>query len=421
MKLLVYGLLVVTATVLATLLALYDPGYLLVSYGHWTLEATVVVASLILLGLFAASHWLLLSIYKVRSLPRRTRVWRSKRQQSKASQFLSTGLVELAEGRWQDAEKNLLRYTDESESPLLNYLAAARAAHGQGAYDRRDNYLKLAIQAMPTADIAVGLTQAEMQLQHGQLEQALASMEHLKRIAPKHKYVIKLLVGVYEQLHDWENMLAHLAQLRKSGIFTDGQYTQLEKRAYLGLLTASSQHDGISQLQALWERLPKYLKNDVAVIHLHVQQLLRLGEGFRAEPLIRQALEHQWEESLAELYGVIPGDTRTQLRYAEKWQHTHGQDANLLLTLARLYLRLELWGKARHQLEASINLGGAAAAHILLSRLLERLGEREAAVLHLTTGLQEYLRERTDRVADNALLEELTAADNNQQLLTHSP
>lgn len=421
MKFLVYGLLVVAVTVALTLVALRDPGYLLLAYGHWTLEVTLVVALLLLAAVFAASHWALLSVYKVRALPRRTRLWRNKRQQSKAASYLSTGLVELAEGRWQDAEKNLLRFADESESPLLNFLAAARAAHGQGAYDRRDKYLKQAIQAMPTADIAVGLTQAEMQLQHGQLEQALASMEHLKRIAPKHHYVIKLLVGVYEQLRDWNNMLAHLSQLRKTSMYTEDQYHQLEKRAYLGSLNDCADGQNSSKLLSLWEHLPKHLKNDAGMIQRYVQKLMGLGEGFHAEPVVRHALEHQWDESLAELYGIIPGDTQTQLKNAEKWLQQHGQDAQLQLSLGRLCLRMEIWGKARQHLETSINLGGGGAAHILLSQLLERLGEPALAGDYLQSGLREFLQEQS--AADPgtaALLMELGSREN-KELLTRLP
>ncbi len=407
MKFLSYSLLVVAMTVALTLLALHDPGYLLLSYGRWTVELTLVVAVLLLVLLFFVSHGALLSGYRVKSLPRRTRLWRSKRQQGKAADCLSTGLVELAEGRWKDAEKNLLRFTDKSESPLLNYLAAARAAHAQGAYDRRDNYLKQAIQAMPTADIAVGLTQAEMQLQHGQLEQALASMEHLKRIAPKHKYVTKLLVGVYEQLHDWRKMLNHLAELRR-GVYSDAQYAQLEERAYLGLLRDGAQAADASQLQALWESMPRHCQQSRQFIDIYLRRLLQLRQGHYAEPVLRQALEQHWDETLAGLYGLMEADTQAQLRQAEKWLQRHGQDANLLLSLGRLCMRLEIWGKARSYLEASINLGGGAGAHLLLARLLEQQGEQAQAAQHLRLGFHDYIREQAgEQPRDLALLAQL--------------
>ena len=39
----------------------------------------------------------------------------------------------------------------------------------------------------------VGLTQAELQLAHGQLEQALATLRHLQQLDLKHKQVLKTL------------------------------------------------------------------------------------------------------------------------------------------------------------------------------------------------------------------------------------
>ena len=91
----------------------------------------------------------------------------------------------MSEGRFEQAEKILLKQVSHSDTELLNYLMAARSAQQQGAYDRRDEYLRLAHKAMPSADIAIGITQAELQLSHNQYEQALATLNHLSSIAPK--------------------------------------------------------------------------------------------------------------------------------------------------------------------------------------------------------------------------------------------
>ena len=48
----------------------------------------------------------------------------------------------MAEGKWNQAERRLTAHADRAETPLLNYLGAARAAQLQRAYDRRDRYLR---------------------------------------------------------------------------------------------------------------------------------------------------------------------------------------------------------------------------------------------------------------------------------------
>ncbi|KAG1657142.1 Protein HemX [Nymphon striatum] len=80
---------------------------------------------------------------------------RQRNYQPKANEELTKGLVSFTEGHWAASEDTLLNNVDHSESPLLNYLAAARAAHMQGAYDRRDRYLKVASEQGEDAQIAV--------------------------------------------------------------------------------------------------------------------------------------------------------------------------------------------------------------------------------------------------------------------------
>jgi HemY protein len=65
---------------------------------------------------------------------------RLKKSQSKTNQ----GLVELAQGQWEKAEKYLLAGAKWNKAPRVNYIFLARTAQAQKAYDRRDHYLALA-------------------------------------------------------------------------------------------------------------------------------------------------------------------------------------------------------------------------------------------------------------------------------------
>ena len=73
---------------------------------------------------------------------------------------------------------------DYSESPLLHYLAAARAAQLQGRYQERDKYLKAAHEARPEAEFAIGVTQAEFQLAHPQTTESIATLTHFPTLQP---------------------------------------------------------------------------------------------------------------------------------------------------------------------------------------------------------------------------------------------
>ena len=121
------------------------------------------------------------------------------------------GLIEYSEGYWQKAKNHLIQALPNTDTPLLNYLTAARAAQKMGDSQLRDHYLREAQQSMPEAKIAVELTQAQLQLANHQWEQALATLRHLHDLAPQHPYVLKLLMNLYKEVRDWPQLIAILA------------------------------------------------------------------------------------------------------------------------------------------------------------------------------------------------------------------
>jgi HemY protein len=386
MKLLFISLLTLVVAVIVALLAMEDPGYVLFAVGEWTMETTVALAVVVVVVSFILLHMLIRFGVKLLAVPSSVRQWKQQRREQKASKSLTQGLIDLAEGHWQNAEKKVLKYAGTSDASLLNYLAAARAAQAQGADQRRDNYLKLAHENHPSADIAVGLTQAELQLKHNQLEQALATLRHLHQLAPKHAHVLKALASLYQQLGDWEHLLEIIPLLRKRKVMKTVAIDSLLQQAYLALLhMARSGND----LTALWARIPGSVQENENVLLQYVQGLLDMGESSLAEPLLRKALRRKYSEPLLMLYGKVDSAELTrQLALVESVLVDHQHDAVALLTAGRLALRNKLWGKARSYLEASINAQPSTEAYNELGNLLERMGENEAAAECFRDGLK---------------------------------
>ena len=178
-------LLLVVLVLAAVLLVREDPGYMLLRYRGYEVETTLAFGLAILFALVLVLHYFLKLLRALLRLPEAMQRRSQNRRFDKSRRLLNQGLIDLAEGRFEQAENNLMRLVDFSESPLLHYLAAARAAQLQGKHAERDNYLKAAHEARPEAEIAIGVTQAELQLAHLQTEQALATLSHLHSIAPR--------------------------------------------------------------------------------------------------------------------------------------------------------------------------------------------------------------------------------------------
>jgi len=387
MKLLSIALGVLIAAVSLSLLVKDNPGYVLIDVSHWTIQTSFTLAVVVLAMAFTLLYYAIRFMANLWAVPGGIKRWKTLRQEKRSTVHLTKGLIALAEGKWQEAERNALKNQNEGEIGLLNYLTAARAAQEQGAFDRRDLYLKAAHQNMPSADVAVGLTQAELLLNQNQLEQALATLRHLQQLSPKHTQVLKNLGALYISLGDWEHIVELLPILRKRKIFSVEKTDQLETRAYENLLNALDPMDE-KGLKELWYRIPAPVQEQQTILCHYIEMLIRQNNCDVAEALIRKALRTDWNDRLARYYGIINGaDAKSQLEYAETWLNSHENKPVVLLTLGRLCLKNSLWGKARGYLEASVRAGAASEAHYELAKLLEGLGENSEALKYFKSGL----------------------------------
>lgn len=372
-KLLFYSLIFLIVAVYLALIAKEDPGYALLSYGDWSVEGTLVLLITVLTALISSILLVLYMLIKTIKLPGQLGNWTQNRKTVKALGNCNRGYIELAEGNWREAEKHLRKSANSSGMPVLNYLAAARAAQEDGSQRRRDNYLLEAHKSDPQADIAIGLTQVELQIKDGQAEQALATLMHLRTVAPKHKQVLKMLVGVYQQLNSCKDLEALLPELRKNNIFEPHVLSQFEKSLSKELMKQAFQEKNLGNLQSIWNKLSKKNRSESDMIYFYCQLLLSIGEQDRAIELIKEGLKRHWHAQLILLYGMTEeNDLVKQLETAESWLSDNGRSAELLLTLGRLSIKNQLWGKARDYLNESISVAPSTDAYQVLGELFEK-------------------------------------------------
>ncbi len=389
MKFLLYLLISLVAVTVLGLVLIKQPGYVLIGFGEWTMETTLALLLFTLLLSFSSLYLLLRFFAGLRRAPRQVREWDRRRKALRARNNLNRGLIELSEGSWGNAERRLLKDVDISDSPLLNYLAAARAAQQQGAHERRDHYLRLAHQGLPAADIAVGLTQAELQIAHRQMEQALATLTHLRTIAPRHGYVLKMLMRLYETLQDWEHLRDLLPELRKRKVLDDTEADVLEVRLHCELLAQAARGRDADLLRDTWNRVPRRLLSNTDLIMAYATRLHEIGEDAEAELVLRGALKKSWDERLVDLYGRVRGeDVARQLTQAEEWLRNQDRNPVLLLALGRLAMQNGLWGKARSYLEASVGIAPTIESYQLLGTLAEQMKDAGLATDCYRKGMQ---------------------------------
>ncbi len=379
-----FGIIVVLALFASAFAAhflLADPGYVVINFRGYTVEMSVPV----LLGLALLLVFTVWIIRKIVLAPRRLGEAAGRYRSARSGQKMTRGMIAVAEGNLARGEKMLGRAASTSDSPLFNYLQAARAAHLQGNDTRRDEWLRLAYKETPEATSAVLLTQAEFQIDRGEKEKALATLRHLDENSRNHAQALSLLGRLYYELEDWDSLAALLPRLGKNKQIQASTLDKWTVRVHSEALRAAPD---TAAIDAVWKTVARTHKSDATLLEAYYMALIRTGEPNRVEKELTAALKSNWRGQLVRLFGLVEtSDTTKQLKKAEAWLKKYDDDPDLLLAAARLCLRNELWGKARSYLETVINLRPTPEAYQEYGNLLNQLGEADAAADAYRDGL----------------------------------
>ncbi|MDP0589935.1 MAG: heme biosynthesis HemY N-terminal domain-containing protein [Candidatus Endonucleobacter bathymodioli] len=374
-----------------------DSGYVLVAYENMTFESSLWGALLLIIATLGGI-WLSIGLLQIfTDISTFIYPWSSTARQSRARRLSTRGLTEFTLGHWKKAEKLLAQAAEDGESPLTNYLAAARAAHESGNTEAISKYLRHADRSTLGADIAVGITKAQLQLSGGQLEQALATLTHLYKKAPSHPYILKLLKQAYVRLNDWQGVAKLLPRLKKYKVIDTKKYHEIEKQTIEALFEQaykqgrSQNHleQRIKPVIKVWKNLSSQQRRDPLSLLHYSSSLVMLGAGDKAEHLLRENLIAHYCTPLIKLYGKIQGkDNHNQLLTAEALLSERPNDPELLLTLGRLAMRNELWGKALEYFETSLNLRKGVDVYNELGKLLAHMNDHKKSSHYFHEGLK---------------------------------
>ena len=256
-----------------------------------------------------------------------------------------------------------------------------------GDHQQRDQFLRQAQQTTPEAKIAVELTQAELQISNQQWEQALATLRHLKDLAPNHPYVLKLLAELYQQVRDWKQLIELLPVLKKHQVFEEKKFEAFKEMVFcraLSELVKSNHQHAIDEFIA---NMPKDLAYQTDINTIYIDYLIQQQRDAEAESRLRRLIKKNPSEKFIERYSQCHGNCQEQLAFAESLQKKISRSPALLLCLGRLSCQNKLWGKAEHYLEQALELNPTPAVYAELGKLYEKLDESDKAKEMFKLGL----------------------------------
>jgi HemY protein len=361
---LVFSLLVIVLLVIAFVWLASDPGYVLIRFRGWRIEATVVGAVAILIAVWIAIGiiWWLLR-WPFGALSRRHRRISHER--------LRDGLVAMTEGRNVEANRTLQRAAQYAtvRSPAL--LAAAEAAHRHGDTTRALEALDEAAQHAPEAS---RILRASILRGDGRAEEAmqlLAPGADAGKLPPAgwYEYALAALA-----LNQPDKARAALEPLRKSDMLGPARHAGLVADVLGQSLRLAPD---APSLQDLWKHTTRPQRQIPAVLEAYVHRASALGVAHDALTAIEDALKREWRPDLVAAYGdaTPPGEAALRLRIASRWLDAHPGDDVLLRALGILSMRASNPRDAREYLVRALAIRPSAASWAALGDVLSASGE----------------------------------------------
>ena len=316
--------------------------------------------------------------------PLRFRLWRGRREQKRDRDLLEKGWLNVLEGRYEQAEKDLSKLLAKTRSKSRRRflgLAAARASHNLGEYQRRDEALAL------TADIAesdvrlkvaAATAAAEMYVDQGQSQKAIDLLQPLQDASSRYFHTTRLLLRAYRQQGEHERVSSLREVLRRSAIDKTEALDAIQSAAAARIAAG-----GPEQFKSLWGDLRSDEKT-LPLVALAAAKVKEQAEEFdEAARILEAAITVHFDPALIQAYAQCPPEYYSRrLSKAEEWLRKHPHDSVLLAALGQLCLTGQLWGQGEHYLKRSMKIRNDMRIHALLGNLYDGLGRTDEAIKH---------------------------------------
>ncbi len=368
-------LLVLAAALAAFVFVEKSDGYILIAVAGYTIEMPVLMGILVFLVAYLFVSTIVALVRAALGTRRAVSGWVESQRHRQSVNRTTQGLVAFIEGRWEYASKSLAKSARGSSTPFVNYLFAARASSQLGDTRSVDAFLQRAEESGDEARVAIGLTQAELQIQNGQFEKALATLLRVRQVSHGHPVAAKLLAKVYIALGDWESLLKLLPNIGQDAV-SEVELLRMEEQACTELIVQAAKNDSFDALNAAWKQLPARARKRNVITAVYVQALLRGGFSTEAASVVRNQLQRDFSSEMAELYGMTEDESpEKQYAFAERLLKSYGSDASLLLTMGRLALRSNKIDVAVDYFEKSLAQKQSAAAFAELAVVAVKQGD----------------------------------------------
>ncbi|MDQ3160717.1 MAG: heme biosynthesis protein HemY, partial [Pseudomonadota bacterium] len=336
----------------------------------------------------------------------------ARRRERRARAQLIDGLRAHERGEYLRAEQLLKQAAENDEGGGLARIHAARAATARGDEAAATAH----VDALGERDAS---SQAILRAQHaltlGNPTDALAALD-APRAQPLPPRGLRLRAEALAASGRSFEAYGLLGALRQQQALPAPRLETLQAQWAAQSL---QQAGNASELADRWDALPQTVQTTASVVAAYATRAAAMGWNEAATRTLEQALDRQWDEDLAALYGQLDVARLVERRaQAEAWLQAHPSSPALLLAVARLDKAQGHLPQAERALHRAIAQGAGSGAWEALGDIASQSGDEPRARLAYANALRSQRgaalldlpgRDLRQQIADTAAIEERDA------------
>jgi HemY protein len=353
----ILALIVIAALIIAAVFFADRPGQVEIVWQGWDLQTSlaVLVAAVALAGLTAAVLFRLASL--IAGSPRAFLRRRRERRRRAGYRALTRGMVAVAAGDPQEAQRCARRADALLADPPLTLLLSAQAAQLEGDETAAKKFFTAMLDRpeMEFLGLRGLLNQA---LRAGDQATALRLTQRAATLRPGTAWVVESRFDLEVRAGRWEAAQETLAQAAKRRIIAP-ERARHHRGVILHELSIAAVATGDRRRGINFAAQARALTPDLAAPAAHyAKQLL---QDHRPAPAAK-AIEAAWRTAphpeLAQLYGKIHGgeDPLARVKGFERLTSQNPDARESFLSLAEAALDAQLWGETRRYLERALTV-----------------------------------------------------------------
>lgn len=350
------------------------PGTVAIEWQGWLIEMSVGRFALTA----AVAVWLVVTIIGIlriiRRAPGRLRDNRRTSRRERGYRALTHGMVAVAAGDADEANRQARRADVLLNEPPLTMLLSAQAAQLNGDEAAARNYFNDMLGRPETAFLGLRglLIQAQRE---GDRRAALEFAERAYELQPKTPWVLTTMFDLQVEEGRWRAALASLEEAVKRKALSPEDARARRAAVLMGCSAEAEEAGDASEALRFARRANSLAPDFLPGVLRTVDLMVRSGKTRPASRMIHNAWARTPHPELARIYGEI-GDDKTPLKRVRRFERLlsfNPDHEESHIALAEAALAAELWGEARNHLEQAA--GDEPSARVC--RLIADLEERE--------------------------------------------